>query len=142
MLSTIEKIGANNILSLTDQQISELYGYYLSNQYVEEFSDTHFSDVMYGVSGISDREHAYLLGVHYSVFCPIARYYHDLYGTNIRDMEIVKCDYVPGNVGKKVTFYLGNFDSGRIYSDIVSKRVPVPYRKIELEYPYVTIVNI
>jgi hypothetical protein len=141
ILEFISGIGAGSVLELTEEQIRTIYSYYCDDTQIEEFSDSHFSENMYGVSGLSDRECRYLKSIHENVMCPIIEYYAKFYGASIGSMEIVSCDSVKGNAGKVIVFYIGNIDSGRVYSDIKTGKIGVRFVRINNIFPYVMITN-
>lgn len=137
ILEFIDGIGASSVLQFSEDQIRTIYSYYCDNTEIAEFDDSFFSETMYGVSGLSKREAAFLKKTHETVMCPIIEYYAKFYGSKIGDMEIVSCDSIKGNAGKVIVFYVGSIDSGRVCSDLNSGRIGVPFFMAENEYPYV-----
>ena len=136
----LKKIKANNLLSISENNINSVYEIYENSKQIVDFSILKFSSDIYYNNAATEDEYKYLKKIHETVMCPIIKYYMKLYGCIESDLKIIK-QTSTDNTGKKVLFHIEGVPISRVYADIKSNKFPFTYYKLNFKYPNIEIIN-
>ena len=137
----LKNISANNLLGVSDTDISYVYKLYLDNSLIVNFDTESFNIKMYNTDSVDNNEYVYLKNIHYNVICPIIRYYNKIYGVDISNMKIVSSTNIENNIGKRIDFVINGINPFIILNDIKHKKINIKYYDIFCEYPNIILIN-
>lgn len=137
----LKNISANNLLGVSDTDISYVYKLYLDNSLIVNFDTESFNIKMYNTDSVDNNEYVYLKNIHYNVMCPISRYYNKIYGADISNMKIVSSTNIENNIGKRIDFVINGINPFIILNDIKHKKINIKYYDIFCEYPNIVLIN-
>lgn len=121
----IEATKKNSIIEFYDDEIRDIVNLYNDKTAVKTFSTTSFSQYMYRVLQLSNKEYKFLSNIHKNIMIPIAKFYKNLYDIEDKNLEIYSAQEYSGLSGKEILFLIRGIDTTKIVSDINTKRIPL-----------------
>ena len=109
--------------SIKESQLWDIVKLYGVKQERKAFSRVTYSQYMYNVYNISEKDNAYLRKMHYNVIVPIAEYYITYNGINESSISIENMFHkMPG---KGIRISISGVPSSKIYHDISMRSIDV-----------------
>lgn len=145
MRAEVESYGHPTFLSFTASQIARIVSLYQDRTKVVPFSSVYFSQYMYKLASVPERDYRRLAATHRRLMGPIARFYSDKNKGSDSDLEVFTALSYPDKPGKEILFTVKGVEPSRVVADIRTARIPVyrprDYQEIRVKGKYVLIVT-
>jgi hypothetical protein len=145
MRAEVESFGNSTFLAYTSSQIARIAALYQDRTKILPFSSVYFSQYMYKLTNVGERDYKRLSRVHSNLMGPIARFYADKNRGSDSDLEVFTALGYSERPGKEILFTVKGVDPSRVVADVRTARMPVytprDYQEIRVKGKYVMIVT-
>ena len=105
-----------NIMAVNQNMINQVISLYENKEVIKDFSTSYFSQYMYNITGLNDKELTALNIAHNRVFIPIVEYY--ISNFKIRNQNVSLDADLSGFKGKTIKLSIDGIKNARIFADI------------------------
>lgn len=134
MVLEAQRIGKNTFMQYGDSDVQKIYNYYLDKTKLDPFSIKKFTQSMYKITNLTQKEYRKLLTIHKNIMIPICLFY--IQESNILEDSLEIYSVKQENeeiIGNEILFYIKGISSSRVVSDIKNGHIPITYHSVQVD---------